>query len=55
MPSKTTVRIADQSDLNSVLDMLWEMHLEAGMGSLNTDKVQNKVYDPFKNGLIIIF
>tara|TARA_Y100000996_G_scaffold403658_1_gene376859 strand:+ start:185 stop:655 length:471 start_codon:yes stop_codon:yes gene_type:complete len=54
MPSKTTVRIADQSDLNSVLDMLWEMHLEAGMGSLNTDKVQNKVYDTFKNGLIII-
>ena len=54
MPSKNTTRIADQSDLDNVLDMLWEMHLEAGMGSLSVDRVQKKVMETFNNGLIII-
>ena len=54
MPSKTTVRIADQSDLNEILDMLWEMHLESGMGSLSVDRVQEKVSSTFSKGLIII-
>ena len=54
MPSKNTARIADQSDLDGVLEMLWEMHLEAGMGSLSIDRVQKKVIETFNKGLIII-
>ena len=54
MPSRITSRFADQSDILDILELLWEMHEESGLGSLNVGKVIQKTQDTLNNGLIII-
>ena len=54
MPYKILLRLAKKSDKPEILKLLWKMHEEVSLGTLNKERAEAKVDEVLSKGCILV-